>query len=147
MKVEVIELLDSDDDAPTIKPEIPASMIPANMISASTNPTLSRSRKEDIKMEDVTPISDGEEFKPQIKGESLSTTTPPGFKFKINESAKDNEGRYIVMKKVKVDRVEHLSEVLKRWPVPLEDATVVYVIDLNEDRKWQEGTGKDKAFD
>lgn len=149
MKVEVIELLDSDDDAPTIKPEIHASTISASTIPASANPTLSRSRKEDIKMEEVTPISGGEEFKPQIKGESSSTTTPPSpeFKFEIDESAKDNKGRYIVTKKVKVDRVEHLSEVPKRWPVPPEDATIAYVIDLNKDKKWQEGTGKDKAFD
>jgi hypothetical protein len=141
-KVEAIELLDSDDDAPTIKPEIPVSTTPA-----STNPTLSRFRKEDIKMEEVTPISGSvEEFKPQIKGKSVSTTTPPGFKFEIDELAKDNKGRYIVMKKVKVDRVEHLSEVPKQWPVPPEDATVAYVINLNEDKQWQEGTGKDKAF-
>ena len=138
MKVEVIELLDSDDDAPPIKPEIPTS----------TNPILSRSRKEDIKMEEVSPISGGEEpGKPQIKGESSSTTMPPRFKFEIDESAKDSEGRYIVTKKVKVDRVEHLSEVPKQWPVPPEDATVAYVIDLNEDKKWQEGTSKNIAFD
>jgi hypothetical protein len=137
MKVEVIELLDSDDDAPTIKPEIPTS----------TNPILSRSRKENIKMEEVTPISGGEEPKPQIKGKSSSTTMPPGSKFEINESAKDSEGRYIVTKKVKVDRVERLSEVPKRWPVPPEDATVAYVIYLNDDKKWQEGTGKNVAFD
>lgn len=103
-------------------------------------------------MEEVTPISGtGEDLKPRIKGESSSTaaTTPssPGFKVEINESAKDSEGRYIVTKKVKVDRVEYLSEVPKRWPVPPEDATVAYVVNLNEDRRWQEGTGKDKAFD
>jgi hypothetical protein len=90
----------------------------------------------------------GEELKPRVKGESLSTTTlSPGFKVEIDESAKDSEGRYIVTKKVKVDRVEYLSEVPKQWPVPPEDATVAYVVNLNEDRRWQEGTGKDKAFD
>jgi hypothetical protein len=41
MKDEVIELLDSDDDAPMIKPEIFTNPIP----------TSSKSRKEDIKME------------------------------------------------------------------------------------------------
>ena len=139
-EVEVIELLDSDDDAPTIKSEI----------LASTIPTASKSRKEVS-----TPqagISAGNELTPQIqfKGEASSTTMPPpglNLKFEIDESAKDDKGRYVVTKKVRVDRVEHLSEVPKWWPVPPEDATVAYVIDLNEDKKWQEGTGKDKAFD
>jgi hypothetical protein len=98
-------------------------------------------------MEEVTPISGSKEFKPQIKGESMSTTMPPGFKFKIIKLAKDNEDRYIITKKVKVEKVEHLSEVPKQWLVSPEDATVVYVINLNEDKKWQEGTSKDKAFD
>jgi hypothetical protein len=43
-KVEVIEILDSDDDVPMIKPEI----------LASTIPTSSGSKKEDIKMEEVS---------------------------------------------------------------------------------------------
>ena len=43
---------------------------------------------------------------------------------RLDESAKDSEGRYIVTKKVKVDSVEGLTEVPKRWPVPPEDTTV-----------------------
>ena len=76
---------------------------------------------------------------PCLQGSSSKSTS--------QQRSKDSEGRYIVTKKVKVDRVEHLSEVPKRWPVPPEDATVAYVIDLNEDKKWQEGTSKNIAFD
>ena len=129
----VIELLsDSDDDIPTIKAEPLPSMIP---ISSKQIPSISKV-----------------EEKPQIKLESTqsrsTTVTPLGFKLRIDESAKDSEGRYIVTKKVKVDSVESLSEVLKRWPVPPEDTTVAYVrINLSEDKRWQNGTSKEKAFD
>jgi hypothetical protein len=131
----VIELLsDSDDDIPsfpTIKAEPLPSMIP-------------------ISSKQIPSISEVEE-KPQIKLESTqsrsTTVTPSGFKLRIDESAKDSEGRYIVTKKVKVDSVESLSEVPKRWPVPPEDTTVAYVINLSEDKRWQDGTSKEKAFD
>ena len=145
---EVIELLDSDDDIiddiPTIKAEPhlgPSMMIP-------------------ISSKQIPPISNSElEEKPQIKLESTQSrsTTASGigarfgemtlFKLKIDESAKDSEGRYIVTKKVKVDSVEGLTEVPKRWPVPPEDTTVAYVINLNEDKRWRDGTSKEKAFD
>ena len=132
-KVEVIELLDSDDEVPTIKAEILPHKIPMS--------TSSGSEKQDIKMNSqvTPPAPDSKELKPQIKSES--------FKLEINESAKDSDGRYIVTKKVKVNKVETLSEVPKRWPVPAEDLTVAYVIDLNEDQRWREGNSKDKAFD
>ena len=128
----VIELLsDLDDDIPTIKAEPLPSMIP---ISSKQIPSISKV-----------------EEKPQIKLESTqlrsTTVTPLGFKLRIDESAKDSEGRYIVTKKVKVDSVESLSEVPKRWPVPPEDTTVAYVINLSEDKRWQDGTSREKAFD
>jgi hypothetical protein len=140
---EVIELLDSDDDIirvdniPTIEAEPLPSMIP---ISSKHW---------------IPPFSKLEAEKPQIKPESTQSrsttgtgmTTPLGFKLRINESAKDSEGRYIVTKKVKVDSVESLSEVPKRWPVPPEDTSVAYVINLSEDKRWRDGTSKEKAFD
>ena len=148
MEAEVIELLDSDDDIPPIKAETLVTL--PSTIPISSSPGL-RSRKQledlDIKTEQVPPIS--EEPKPQIKGESSlarSTAIMP-LGFRIDESAKDSDGRYIVTKKVKVDSVEGLSEVPKWWPVPPEDTTVAYVIDLNEDKRWQEGTSKEKALD
>jgi hypothetical protein len=101
---------------------------------------------------ETPPIQVSKELKPQpeIKLESAqlkSTTMPLGFKLRINESAKDSEGRYIVTKKVKVDSIEGLSEVPKRWPVPPKDTTVAYVINLSEDKRWRDGTSKEKAFD
>lgn len=64
-------------------------------------------------------------------------------KLGIDESAKDSD----VTKKVKVDSIENLSEVPKQWPVPPENITVAYVINLNEDKRWWEGSSKEKAFD
>ena len=133
---EVIELLDSDSesdnniiiDIPTIKAETLPSMIP---ISSS--------------FKKISPIPE-EQIK-QSKSTAAVTTTPLGFKLRIDESAKDSEGRYIVTKKVKVDSVEVLSEVPKRWPIPREDTTIAYVINLSEDKRWQDGTSKEKAFD
>ena len=57
----------------------------------------------------------------------------------FNEAAKDKLGRYIVTQKVKVDSIRNLSEVPARWPIPtLEGTNTAYVIDLNNDKKWQE---------
>ena len=55
-----------------------------------------------------------------------------------NEAAKDKLGRYIVTQKVKVDLIENLLEVPARWPIPPEEINTAYVIDLNNDKKWQE---------
>lgn len=55
-----------------------------------------------------------------------------------NEAAKDKDGRYIVTQKVKVDSIENLQEVPARWPIPPEGINTAYVIDLNNDKKWQE---------
>jgi hypothetical protein len=54
------------------------------------------------------------------------------------ETAKDRDGRYIVTQKVKVDSIENLLEVPARWPIPPEGINTAYVIDLNNDKKWQE---------
>lgn len=56
----------------------------------------------------------------------------------INEAAKDKDGRYIVTKKVKVDSIENLQEIPTRWPITPEGNNTAYVINLNNDKKWQE---------
>jgi hypothetical protein len=56
----------------------------------------------------------------------------------LDEAAKDKLGRYIVTQKVKVDSIENLSEVPARWPIPTLEGNTAYVIDLNNDKKWQE---------
>ena len=53
-------------------------------------------------------------------------------------AAKDKDGRYIVTQKVKVDSIENIQEVPARWPIPPEGSNMAYVIDLNNDKKWQE---------
>ena len=54
------------------------------------------------------------------------------------EVAKDKDGRYIVTQKVKVDSIEHLHDVPARWPISPEGTNTAYVIDLNNDKIWQE---------
>ena len=49
-------------------------------------------------------------------------------------------------KKVKVDGIEFLSEVPKRWPVPPEGTEIAYVLDLNKDKSWHEATGRNKIL-
>ena len=144
-EAKVIELLDSDDDV-TVPTTPSQAHIKAE--TPSTIPISSGSREQDIKTEQVLPVFESEKLKPQIKCASESSGL---FKFKlaIDESAKDSDGRYIVTKKVKVDSIENLSEVPKRWPVPPEHTTVAYIINLNDDKRWREGTtgSKEKAFD
>jgi hypothetical protein len=148
---EVIELLDSESDDDILIDDI--STIKAEPLPGPSMSPISESSTG----KQIPPIFELEE-KPQIKLESTQsrsitgtdmtvTTMPLGFKLRIDESAKDSEGRYIVTKKVKVDSFEVLSEVPKRWPVPPEDTTVAYVINLSEDKKWRDGTSKEKAFD
>ena len=55
-----------------------------------------------------------------------------------NEAVKGRDGRYIVTQKVKVDLIENLQEVPVCWPIPPEGTNTAYVIDLNNDNKWQE---------
>jgi hypothetical protein len=144
-KAEVIEVFDSDNDSDV---QVPTINLKAEILPISI-PNSPRSKPQTIKAlankVTVTPVS--EELKPPIKDES-SIPTESEFKLEINESAKDSDGRYIVTKKVKVDGVEVLSEVPKRWPVPPEDTTVAYVINLNEDKRWRESKDKGhKGFD
>lgn len=67
--------------------------------------------------------------------DSTSSSTPTALE--IDESVRDSSGKYILSRKVKVDVVERLSEVPKRWPIPPEDKTVAYVVDLNKDARWK----------
>ena len=56
-----------------------------------------------------------------------------------NDSAvKGRDGRYIVTQKVKVDSIKNLQEVPVHWPIPPEGTNTAYIIDLNNDKKWQE---------
>ena len=55
-----------------------------------------------------------------------------------SNATKDKLGRYIITQKVKVDLIENLLEVPTRWPIPLEGTNTAYIIDLNNDKKWQE---------
>ena len=51
---------------------------------------------------------------------------------------KDRDGKFILMKKVKVDEIELLSEIPKRWLIPPKGLNVAYVVDLNNDKRWKE---------
>jgi hypothetical protein len=78
---------------------------------------------------------------------SSSTTAAAPTVLEIDESARDKDGKYVLNQKVKVDSIEFLSEVPKRWPVPPEDTKVAYIINLSEDKKWKEATRKAKNLD
>lgn len=64
----------------------------------------------------------------------------------IENAEKDRDGKFILTKKVKVDVIESLSEVPKRWPIPPIGSNVAYVIDLNNDKRWKE-VEKKKGLD
>ena len=55
-----------------------------------------------------------------------------------HESARGRDGKFMVTQKVKVDSIKNLLEVPARWPIPPEGVNTAYVIDLNNDKKWQE---------
>ena len=67
----------------------------------------------------------------------------------LNEAAKDKLGKYILTQKVKVEKIENLLEVPPRWPIPMLEGSTAYVIDLNNDKKWQEldANNKKKRLD
>jgi hypothetical protein len=51
---------------------------------------------------------------------------------------KDKDGRFVLTQKVKVDSIEKLTEVPARWPILPAGTNTAYVIDLNDDKKWQD---------
>ena len=104
----VIEVLDSDDERPTTKKAVPMKAV-----------LFSDTRR--VKVECGTE-------------EMVSSASSSRF----NEAIKDKLGRYIVTQKVKVDLIENLLEVPTRWPIPPKGTNTTYVIDLNNDKKWQE---------
>ena len=113
--IEIIEVLDSDDEISTTIKAVP--------MKAATG--FSDPRPVTVKLE----VESSDE-----KMTSSGTVTQAG----SNEAAKDKDGRYIVTQKVKVDSIEYLQEVPARWPIPPEGINTAYVIDLNNDKKWQE---------
>ena len=65
----------------------------------------------------------------------------------FEKAEKDRDGKFILTKKVKVDAIESLSEVPKRWPIPPKNLNVAYVVDLNNDKRWKEvPVDKKKGF-
>ena len=110
-----IEVQDSNDEHPTAMKAIPS---PTKAIPAQ-----------------ATAFSDTKDVKVERGTEKISLITSPG---NLDEAEKDKLGRYIVTQKVKVDLIENLLEVPARWPIPPEGTNTAYVIDLNNDKKWQE---------
>lgn len=88
-----------------------------------------------MKAVSATAFSDTKDVKVEHGTKKISSITSPG---NCNEAAKDKLGRYIVTQKVKVDLIENLLEVPACWPIPPEGTNTAYVIDLNNDKKWQE---------
>jgi hypothetical protein len=111
--IEVLSL-DSDDEYPTATKAIPTKA------AAAFGTSLRSVTSQAVKVQ-VESGADSEKM-------ALS----------INEAAKDKDGRYIVTQKVKVDSIKYLQEVPARWPIPPEGTNTAYIIDLNNDKKWQE---------
>lgn len=109
-----IEVQDSDDKHPTAMKAIPS---PTKAIPAR-----------------ATAFSDTKDVKVERGTEKISLITSPG---NLDEAEKDKLGRYIVTQKVKVDLIENLLEVPARWPILPEGINTAYIIDLNNNKKWQ----------
>jgi hypothetical protein len=108
---DTIEVLDSDDEHPTAMKAVPTK---------DSDPTM-----DAFAFSDTRPVT--------VKVESGSKKMASS----SNEAAKNKDGRYIVTQKVKVDSIKNLHEVPTRWPITPEGTNTAYVIDLNNDEKWQ----------
>jgi hypothetical protein len=104
----VLEVLDSDDEHPTMNPHI-------------------KVENGDIGKKMVSP-----------SGIDMAPTL-------FDKEVKDKDERYMITQKVKVDFIEYLTEVPACLLIPPEGmCDTTYVIDLNNDKKWQELDMKSK---
>ena len=126
--------MDSDDEIPIVKKEpFFRTTIPQNVPSESSNQV--------VKVEQNILASEKTKLRTEDASSSSTTVVSPVV-FEIDESAKDQSGKYILSKKAKVEEVMVLSEVPKRWPVPPKNTSVAYVINLDEEKRWREAAGK-----
>lgn len=107
-----MEVLDSDDELLTAMKAIPTKDVQATAVS------------------DTNHVA---RVKVECGAERMASSASG-----IKDATKDKDGRYIVTQKVKVDSIENLREVPSRWPIPPEGTSTAYVIDLNNDKKWQD---------
>lgn len=123
---EIIEILDSDNEQQMANAQVSIVTTPsAAFVSKDSKPEIEAERVGLVLTKGTVQASD-------------STSSSPLMALETDQSVRDLSGKYILSWKVKVDIVEHLSEVPKRWPVPPEDKTVAYVVDLNNDARWNE---------
>jgi hypothetical protein len=133
--IDTIEILDSDDEHPTAMKAIPMKTAATALISESAPVNSNRTSYAlpyNVTNKTITTFSDTSTrpVKVESSAEKMASSS--------NEAVKDKDGRYIVTKKVKVDSIENLQEVPARWPITPEGTNTAYVIDLNNDKKWQE---------
>ena len=87
----------------------------------------------------TTPAADTKDRLHKSKASNAEkTTTDTNLEVVIQNMEKDRDGKFILTKKVKVDEIELLSEIPKRWPIPPKGLNVAYVVDLNNDKRWKE---------
>ena len=163
-----IDIPDSDDECPTATKAVPTKAAIAFSQDTTTyklesmalkkrtlsNSVTSSPRKRRITLNTAIDILDSDDESPTAM-ETAPMKAATAFSNMIigpvkvessgaekmtssNEAARDKDGRYRVTQKVKVDLIEKLWEVPACWPIPSEETTTAYVIDLNNDKKWQE---------
>jgi hypothetical protein len=144
---EVIEISDSEDELPNrlvkkmkMEPEETALNASIAMMRTGTEPKLSESSTL------VTNTEDASSHESKVSDAEKRTITDTNLELAVGKAEKDRDGKFILTKKVKVDEIEHLSEVPKRWPIPPKGLNVAYVVDLNNDKRWKE-LDKKKGLD
>ena len=84
--------------------------------------------------------------KSKVSDAEKRTITDTNLEIAIEKAGKDRDGKFILTKKVKIDVIKHLSEAPKQWLIPPKSLSVAYVVDLNNDKRWQE-VDKKKGLD
>lgn len=134
---EVIELSDSENELRSMKKmKIEDNALITMHIGAGLGPKPPSTPVTDTNLKDTSL------HKSKVSEAEKRTITDKNLEIAIENAEKDKDGKIILTKKVKVDAIEPLSEVPKRWPIPPEGLNVAYVVDLNNDKRWKDSEKK-----
>jgi len=111
--MDTVEVWDSDDE-----------------FAEATSMTISSGRASSKPANQLVEVEDS--------GKNMASSGDRFLTLVVDQTAKDKTGRYILTQNVKVDSIEELPEVPARWPIPAAGVNVAYVIDLHNDKKWEE---------
>jgi hypothetical protein len=125
--VPVIEVLDSDDEH--LNPTTVNLKLEVSTKATSLKPASNPNQHMPVKFEQGPSHE-------KVASELSSDRSPVA----VDGAVRGKDGRFVLTQKVKVDVIEKLTEVPARWPIPPDASgtNTAYVIDLNNDKKWQE---------